>query len=62
MLSKSVTYGVFFSTKKCALYFKKCNFVFVSYKKNGKQVNKYQQTTVQEQIIKQINKTTNTSI
>ena len=22
--------GVFFSTKKCALYFKKCNFVFVS--------------------------------
>ena len=23
-------YGVFFSTKKCALYFKKCNFVFVS--------------------------------
>ena len=24
------TYGVFFSTKKCALYFKKCNFLFVS--------------------------------
>ena len=24
------TNGVFFSTKKCALYFKKCNFVFVS--------------------------------
>ena len=23
-------YGVLFSTKKCALYFKKCNFVFVS--------------------------------
>ena len=22
--------GVFFSTKKCALYLKKCNFVFVS--------------------------------
>ena len=26
------TNGVFFSTKKCALYFKKCNFVFVSWK------------------------------
>ena len=26
-----MTYGVFFSTKKCVLYFKKkCNFVFVS--------------------------------
>ena len=25
-------YGVFFSTKKCALYLKKCNFVFVSQK------------------------------
>ena len=24
------TNGVFFSTKKCALYFKKLNFVFVS--------------------------------
>ena len=24
------TNGVFFSTKNCALYFKKCNFVFVS--------------------------------
>ena len=24
------TNGVFFSTKKCALYLKKCNFVFVS--------------------------------
>ena len=27
---KTVAYGVFFSTKKCALYFKKWNFVFVS--------------------------------
>ena len=25
-----VIYGVFFSIKKCALYFKKCTFVFVS--------------------------------
>ena len=24
------SYGVFFSTKKFALYFKKCNFAFVS--------------------------------
>ena len=26
------SYGVFFSTKKCALYLKKCNFVFISSK------------------------------
>ena len=26
----SKTYGVFFSTKKCTLYLKKWNFVFVS--------------------------------
>ena len=24
------THGVFFATKKCSLYLKKCNFVFVS--------------------------------
>ena len=24
------SYGVFFSTKKCALYFNRCNFMFVS--------------------------------
>ena len=29
-LWKNQSYGVFFSTKECALYFKKCNIVFVS--------------------------------
>ena len=27
-MADNTAYGVFFSTKKCALYFKKCNFVF----------------------------------
>ena len=31
-LTLKESYGVFFSTKKCALYFKKWNFVFVSEK------------------------------
>ena len=30
MVEGIVFYGVFFSTKKCAFYFKKCSFVFVS--------------------------------